>query len=242
MPWKPGEWRDDPALQGPFDDVPDHLVNLLTGWVERGLSSPEAVGYLALTFRITITDPNTYFVQARVDLMKATYSDPELLLSFTDALLGRSGWANGRGTELEGILAMAGSAYAIRSDWLGLEMRVLPEARDAVAAAIASMPTTSSIGEHLAAAWKAAFSISPDPVKAYSEAIKAVEAAAAPVLTPNDSLATLGKLIGHLAGNLGAWNMVISKGNRPHRSCSRDDADTLGRTNVAAWRDCADDP
>lgn len=54
---------------------------------------------------------------------------------------------------------------------------------------------------HLGKAWAAAFDQEPNPSTAYSEAIKAVEAAAIPVVLPNDPLATLGKVVGELRAN-----------------------------------------
>jgi hypothetical protein len=47
---------------------------------------------------------------------------------------------------------------------------------------------------HLAEAWRCAYALHPDPVKAYGEAIKAVEAAAHAVLEPNNRNATLGTM------------------------------------------------
>jgi hypothetical protein len=68
------------------------------------------------------------------------------------------------------------------------------------ASCAASLQTTmrDEAGEHLDDAWKAAFGRDPNPSVAYSQAIKAVEAAAIPVVTPSDSLATLGRVIGQL--------------------------------------------
>ncbi|MFJ5731515.1 hypothetical protein [Streptomyces paradoxus] len=48
------------------------------------------------------------------------------------------------------------------------------------------------------AQWQAAYGRSPDPVRAYSEAIKAVECAAHAVIQPNNAKATLGTMLGEI--------------------------------------------
>jgi hypothetical protein len=213
--WTPGEWREARALEGPYVDVPDHLANFLTGWLCRQLTTPAVVRHVALVHRIPVADPATDFSPAQGRLIDAAVRDSRLMLNMIETVLTDTGWVPGRARDLESILAAGGSAYTVRNDELGLEMRVLPEARDAVKSVIAAASSATSVGPHLAGAWNAAFSISPDPVKSYSESIKAVEAAAAPVLTPNDSLATLGKLIGHLAANIDSWHMAVPDGTDP---------------------------
>lgn len=52
----------------------------------------------------------------------------------------------------------------------------------------------TSAGKHLSKAWNCAFGRIPDYSQAYSEAIKAVEAATTPVLSPKDADATLSKM------------------------------------------------
>jgi len=53
---------------------------------------------------------------------------------------------------------------------------------------------------HLAEAWRHAHGRKPHPGTAYREAVRAIEAAARPVIAPNDTTATLGKMIGELRG------------------------------------------
>ncbi len=57
-----------------------------------------------------------------------------------------------------------------------------------------TISTSGHAGQRLSEAWHAAFGMSPDPSKAYSLAIKAVEDAAKHEVTPKDDLATLGKM------------------------------------------------
>ncbi|AKL71073.1 hypothetical protein M444_37240 (plasmid) [Streptomyces sp. Mg1] len=59
-------------------------------------------------------------------------------------------------------------------------------------------PANGSAADHLATAWQAAYGRSPDPVRAYSESIKAVESAAHSVIQPNNAKATLGTMLGEI--------------------------------------------
>lgn len=68
-----------------------------------------------------------------------------------------------------------------------------------------------SPGEHLATAWSLAYGRTPDPVKAYSEAIKAVEAAGTPVISPKNHKATLGTLIRDVGATPQKWNFAIAR-------------------------------
>ena len=49
----------------------------------------------------------------------------------------------------------------------------------------------------------------PDPGKAYGEAIKAVEAAAIPIVEPNNTRATLGTVLGTLKAQPANWELAI---------------------------------
>jgi hypothetical protein len=94
---------------------------------------------------------------------------------------------------LEDILATSGSAWKVgnRDGHPGLERRVpvgVQEVADHV------MNVAGDAGRRLSEAWHAVFGVNPDPSKAYGLAIKAVEDAAKPVVTPKDRLATLGKM------------------------------------------------
>ncbi|TCL72515.1 hypothetical protein EDF23_11352 [Curtobacterium sp. PhB128] len=122
--------------------------------------------------------------------------DDNLTWSVTDFVVARAGelgyshWLD----DLEGILEQSGSAWRIgtRSGAAGVERRVASGVGEA---ANVVMGRTGSAGELLSAAWQATFGIHPDPEKAYSKAIKAVEEAAKPRVSPKDSVATLGKMV-----------------------------------------------
>lgn len=97
------------------------------------------------------------------------------------------------------MLDDAGSAYRVNEAGDGLEERVTPVVRAAVRQTIADAaagPAAGSAADHLAAAWQATYGRGPDPVRAYSEAIKAVECAGHAIIEPNNAEATLGSMLG----------------------------------------------
>ena len=109
----------------------------------------------------------------------------------------------GKVSELRQILLEGGSAWdvGIRMGKRGLLRRV----PDGVAVAVEAAIKHPNGGKKLAEAWEAAYGVYPDPSKAYSLAIKAVEDAAIPVVCPNDKKATLGKVIGYI--DQGTWHL-----------------------------------
>lgn len=122
------------------------------------------------------------------------------------------------------ILTEAGSVWRLDvqrvetgEDWRGhrmfrdvrsLQRRTSPEAAAAVHDVAQGAPAAAS---HLAGAWNHAFGRNPDPGRAYSEAIKAVEAAAIPVVSPNNTRATLGTVIAQLRNAPQKWQVVMTR-------------------------------
>ncbi len=130
--------------------------------------------------------------------------------------------------DLQEILDRSGSAWTVGSDPDGrpwLEKRVDPTVGKA---AREEMAEQSNAAIHLQSAWHHVYRRNPDPSKAYSEAIKAVEAAACRVVLPSDSLATLGKVIGTLRSTPQKWDMVIGE------------VDTVRMMMETIWKDQTD--
>lgn len=119
--------------------------------------------------------------------------------------------------EFSRALQQAGANYVVVQpdpDWVRyrLERRTLPAAA-AAARAQTSLPGNASV--HLDKAWSAAFGREPNPSAAYSESVKAVEAAAIPIVLPSDPLATLGKVVGELRANPQKYAVIFSRGASP---------------------------
>lgn len=89
-----------------------------------------------------------------------------------------------------------------------LERRVDP----AAVAARARLARKEVLGSsHLAAAWESAYGRNPNPSRAYSEAVKAVEEVAVAAVLPNDATATLGRVIGTLRATSAQWDCVLGR-------------------------------
>ncbi|MFF2864093.1 hypothetical protein ACFVSX_29955 [Streptomyces rubiginosohelvolus] len=138
------------------------------------------------------------------------------------------------------MLDTAGSAYRVDQDGDGLEERVTPAVRDAVSQAVADAEAEHSAGaaaEHVSTAWRAVYEQHPDSVRAYSEAIKAVECKAHSVIQPNHGRATLGTMLGEIGNALEVHHRYIhSLERRPDRPNGSDDARPVGRADHQAWQ------
>lgn len=119
-----------------------------------------------------------------------------------------------RNDELEGILLAGGSLWKVgqRGGFAGLERRV-PEGVQVAAEAAIAVP--GNAGSLLSEAWHAAFGLNPDYEKAYAKSIKAVEAAAIPVVSPNHTGATLGTVIGQMRAD-GDWALAMTREHPTH--------------------------
>lgn len=111
--------------------------------------------------------------------------------------------------ELEKILHSGGSAWKVghRATVAGLERRVPAGVMDAAEAA---MNTSGDAGRLLSEAWTATYGVNPQPDLGYRKSIEAVEAVVLPLVTKNDSTATLGKAIGQMRAQ-GDWKMPFIK-------------------------------
>lgn len=140
-------------------------------------------------------------------LMLKLRSNTDLALDVVDYLLHR-GADPYAAVRLNSMLEGAGSAWRVgaEGETFALERRV-PEGVEASARAAIAVPGP---GEHLSRAWSAAYGRQPTPSVAYGEAVKAVEAAAQPVVTPADRKATLGKMITALRDAPGKWEVVLA--------------------------------
>ncbi|MFF1794094.1 hypothetical protein ACFVXQ_07660 [Kitasatospora sp. NPDC058263] len=184
--------------EAPYKGVPRHLVTSLQRWVRSHFSSSQDDYAEAMCLRLRIavsSGGNPTFVLTAMDGMD--------LLDVVDAILAHEDEDIGGdySGELARILDAGGSAYRVNDAGDGLEERVTPAVREAVRTTVEGanvLPAAGSAGDHLSTAWQAAYGLEPDPVRVYSEAIKAVECAAHAVVQPNHARATLGTMLGEL--------------------------------------------
>jgi hypothetical protein len=206
-----------PVEEALYEGVPVHLRESLVEWLYQYLAD-ETIDGTSLgpnQFRLDVVLRLRLPVVALGQIVQNIRRDQELFLDVLDATLwvGRSDQRVWR--TLENLLGRGGSAWRVAPDHRSLERRVDDTVAQA-AQTVVSMPNKSA-GDHLATAWKAAYGLRPDATKAYSEAVKAVEAAAAPVVSPNNAKATLGTIIGNLKQAPGKWELAILGPDRAPR-------------------------
>lgn len=204
----PDEITDYSALR---EDIPEYLEPSLWGWVRHAITTD--YGYTSDTdadlirqFERELKVPIPWPGTGRIDVVWAirqAYADRPLRDTWRliNYLLG---YGHAPGGVLKTYLLESGSAYTVLAANHGmcyLSKRV-PEGVQVAADAVFQQPNG---GKRLAVAWQEAFGVNPDPTKAYSEAVKAVEDAAIPVVCPNDTSATLGSVIGQV--NAGTWKL-----------------------------------
>ncbi|MXY09980.1 MAG: hypothetical protein F4Z00_11140 [Acidimicrobiaceae bacterium] len=140
---------------------------------------------------------------ALVFLRQALDSDDGLLLDAADVALT---WASeDKAALLEAFSVEARSTYGVGVDEDDVYMiqRRQPEELSSLIETEATQPGRQA--EHLRIAWAKCFGLHPDLNEACTEVVKAIEVAAKPVVTPDDPLATLGKMISAVRDKPEEW-------------------------------------
>jgi hypothetical protein len=206
--------------------VPPHLEPPLKEWIKH-YESHEILRDAALRAEVSYapirSDNAVYRVEALMIGIQAPADPHKAFLDVVDGVLfirnhdeEHSSWerarkeakaiANESAESLQKILRLGGSLWRVGGDHL--EARVDDNVREAVEVAKKESAATSA-STHLGNAWRACYGRNPNPGVAYSEAIKAVEAAAAPVISPKDLKATLGTMLRQLRPNAAQWRFAI---------------------------------
>jgi hypothetical protein len=228
--WRPFSARRSEAGHQEFvrltDGVPIWLRESLWKWLSSRLNgiyissgaryaspSPEKIRKVERVLRIscgwdgdgkTFSDRQTGLARLRDTL----YYDDEIFLGAVDLMLSEVPPGGSECKELEDVLEEGASAWRVGlvSGKPGLVERI-----DATVQLAAE--TTGTLDERagrlLADAWKHVFSMNRDPSAAYRYAVRAVEAAAAPVISPKDSLPTLGKMIAAFRDKPEKWDFTF---------------------------------
>ena len=200
------EWLAGPAARWVFDvfraipysDNVDQTLDLLSGALRKPL--PTGVNWQdkAITFL------GNEVANGDLDVLDAVVWVTDLHDAY--------GWR--QRDHLEVLLHSHGSAWTIGKDEDGrpcLERRV---DETTTAAAKAEMDQGGNAPTHLRRAWHRVYGRNPDAGGAYREAVRAVEAAAKPVITPNDRVATLGKMIIAMEAKPSKWHVVLDGNGR----------------------------
>jgi hypothetical protein len=187
------------------DGIPSYLRGTLADWVDK-------VENVAANDRDGDRLYNTLRMRLRWDGNPAPHTlTDEQLLDVIDAVLRWWSMRPDLAKEIAELLHTGGAGWRVTADGTALERRVDETVTTAVAHTIRS--TTAEAGDHLAAAWSAAYERHPDPDKVFHEAIRAVETLACPLVEERkaeNGKATLGTVIGELRHNAGhKWEMIL---------------------------------
>lgn len=208
------EAAEDAALH---EGVPPWLKASLGSWIERQLAdrfgSWNQNQLLRLERELLISlDWAAGTDYAGSTLLRQVQSDEELCLNVVDYLLRdlRDPEDRLRWSSLALMLQEAGSAWTVDgghrpAQGFGLVRRVA----ETVEASAQQAFRAPRAGDHLRSAWHGVYGRSPNPSEAYREAVRAVEAAARPIVTPKDNIATLGKMVAALRDGATKWEMVF---------------------------------
>ena len=233
--WRPLSSRDtdpSPEEEPLHEGVPPHLHRPLLHWVDalfeddhyrddEFVDSEQRAGRIAARLRLDLRSVPARKAHVEYDDDKwcaskalvhlADESDHAELLDVVDATLAE-GVTKGSAKNLERLLVDGGSAWRVADNRQSLVRRVDPTATEAFHQA-----ATGNAAVHLDAAWAAAYGRHPNPSRAYSEAIKAVEAACMPVVSPGakGAQATLGAVIRKLNDHQQEWRLAIHSSGRP---------------------------
>ena len=208
--WRPLHVRTagkQAEYDAPVHGIPSYLRQPLIDWLTRNylcgdpafgsLPSPRVLHRVEVVLRLGLNwgmdAPGAYF-----SLLVVLKRDPQFFLDVVDLALrdlGDNGAVSDAIDRLDEMLRDGASAWMVAPDRRGLAERVLPELAESARQVIQS---GSRAGELIAQAWRRIYGRDRDPSGGYHEAVRAVEAAARPIVVPNDATATLGKIIGTL--------------------------------------------
>ncbi|MET7335957.1 hypothetical protein [Nonomuraea sp. NPDC005650] len=227
-PWRPLRERlagmtGERAL---VESVPEYMAWPLSKWLIRAIQHEEGPLDLATLVQLRLRrasgigwDGNgrPYVMLQGDELLEAIDAALDIY-SFLAATEVRSRtfehqWWGRLLKELQSMLEHGGSAWKLNDDFNGLTRRVDETVSGAAQATMQAAPEDAA--SHLRRAWDATYGFNPDPTKAYSEAVKAVEAVVVPVTIPNDRVATLGKAIAHIKSTAAKWSIAIDQAGTP---------------------------
>lgn len=213
---RPFQRLDDRLAGKPLDEVlldgvPDHLEHPLRDWIAEAFEDPY-VGtnqVLAEAVMLSLGWPGSPHRWPAAVIHARPKAD---LLVAIDAMLQLNDEHGGTITgqelsELERKLRQGRSAYRVADDGQGLTYRVDPTVEGTFRATVAAAEPTA--GALLRKAWHHAYCPNPDPTAAYREAVRAVEEAFVPVISPKNTRASLGTVVRDLRSQKDKWVVAL---------------------------------
>ena len=218
--WRPLYQRDEPDPgEVLLDGLPDHLLGSLEDWVHIAITSlaqrfgdgeDEVLHYIERSMKVG-------GLSSRTVLWQACKNDRGFGLQVTDvlvALLIKAGGplATQTGT-LDLMLSHGGSMWKV-GEWEGHPGLIRRVDETVAARAALVMSGEGAATAHLRVAWVCFYRPDRDAAQTLGDVVKALEAAARPVVSPNDGQATLGKMISALRDKPGKWVVAVGDVNQ----------------------------
>ena len=199
---------------GPYEDLPDFLYQPLTLWIDSNFggrlgSTADVLGgpRLAAAIRRVIPRPDDGPLTVRaVTGSISLFDTDDKLLDAVDAVLYLREMPVAARQSLDELLTLGGSVWRVDPGGRGLIRRV---DETAVAAFEAASSPADAASAELSEAWVAAYGRNPNASDAWDHSIKAVEAVLIPIVTPNNSKATLGDVVGILNSQGSRWQLDL---------------------------------
>lgn len=191
----------------PVEGVPGFLWNYLRNWIKDAIRDDAQTGIdIDLTLRLNAQR----FINGYPTVGDAVAAALEKPLRNQVALLDVIDWLLHRGKgsaeTLERLLATAGHVLRVSPDGDGLVQRLDPSAWALYQHATRPQDAAS---DHMHEAWTLTFGQHPKPGQGWGEAVKAIECLLKPVVSPNDSKATLGKMTAAIRNGHDKWTCAL---------------------------------
>ncbi|HXW59445.1 MAG TPA: hypothetical protein VEJ23_08205 [Solirubrobacteraceae bacterium] len=219
MAFRPLSQRNNPSpeFDGPHDGVPRWMFRSVARWIDALIYEPRGHGSIPsetllleaeTSLRVSFSWKEGPY-SARESMLAFVKENDTFGLDFLDFLLAKVHLPD-CASDLNAVLTSAGSAWEVRPAEPPRGYELVQRAIGPVAEAIEEIrPASARAHAHLMTAWSKLMGRNPDPSAAYREGIRAVEVAAAPVVTPDDTLATLGKIIQALRDKPEKWTVDL---------------------------------
>lgn len=210
----------DPEFDEPQEGVPDYLIPAVVTWFNDVIvRTPTAAKEIDLLHLLELRlhaafDWTSGVGSAKSYLLNRVVADREFALDALDAMLAMLNQydplPNMSAAKLSAHLDAAGSIWRVAEVPGKTAWRLERRTQGPVLEAISSVASASERAHHhLTDAWRRLAGRSPDASGAYREAVRAVEAAAKPVVLPDDRLATLGRINGTIRSDPSKWTFVL---------------------------------
>jgi hypothetical protein len=204
------------ACEGPFEGMPACWYSGANRWVTRHFFlSVDALGERIYNGQ-ELEEAQRYF-RIPLDWTSTEAALRSLIGALADNRYGPAilDWCAGRTIhqdrldELEAMLRGASSEWTVGWDEHGVPELQHRIDRTVTVAVRTSAGDGSRPAHYLATAWSKVYGQHPDPSAGYAAAVKAVEAAAKPVVSPNNTRTTLGTLIRDMRAAPHKWKTVL---------------------------------